>query len=178
MKSFFFIFTFMNKLEIKDLLFDLISENKKTLFEKNGVERTRHMTLVLENIFQPHNASAVIRSCDCFGIQDVHIIENHNRFEVSKDIALGSNKWLNIYNYNKKENNTADCLNHLKNKGYRIIATTPHINDSTIDKLPIDKPFALVFGTELTGLSDKALKWQMISLKYQCMGSPKVLIFL
>ena len=113
------------------------------------------MTVVLEDIYQRHNASAVLRSCDCFGVQDVHIIENRNEYNISSDVAVGSDKWLNIKKYNELENNTLAAINSLKKSGYRIIATTPHTNDVTLDTFDIDKgKFAIFFGAELPGLSD------------------------
>lgn len=112
------------------------------------------MTIALEDLYQPHNASAVLRSCDIFGIQDIHIIENKNAYTVNKDIALGAPKWLNLHKYRHAENNSLDCILKLKEKGYRIIATTPHEKECDLECLSIDKPFALFFGTELTGISD------------------------
>jgi len=135
-----------------------ISDHKRALFDEILQNRTRHVTVVLENIFQPHNASAVLRSCDCFGVQDVHIIENGNTYETSPGIDMGSSKWLSLYRYNQEKNNTIQTLQSLKKKGYKIIATTPHTNDCLIADLPIEQPFALVFGTELTGLSDLAMQ--------------------
>lgn len=138
--------------------YEHISENKKDKFETIIKDRTRHITVVLENIFQPHNSAAVLRSCDCFGIQDVHVIENENTYAPNKEIDMGSSKWLNIHRYNQAEQNTMDCLNQLKNKGYKIVATTPHTNDCSIEELPLDQPIALLFGTEATGLTKTALE--------------------
>ncbi|MEI6455347.1 MAG: RNA methyltransferase [bacterium] len=135
-----------------------ITPERWAKFEQIIGLRTRYMTIVLEDIYQSHNASAVLRSCDCFGIQDVHIIENINKYQVNPDVALGSSKWLTLEKYNKSDNNTADCLDHLKKCGYGIYCTTPHENDHTPETLPLNQPFALVFGTELAGLSGKALE--------------------
>ena len=148
----------VKKQQLYSFLSGFISENKKNKFEEIILQRTRHLTVVLEDIFQPHNASAVLRSCDCFGIQDVHIIENNNKYEINPDVALGSSKWLSLYKYHAVENNTLDCLQHLKDSGYRIIATTPHKKDHTPEGLPLDEKIALVFGTELEGLTPKALE--------------------
>lgn len=137
--------------------YEHISENKHDLFEKIALDRTRHITIALENLFQPHNAAAVLRSCDCFGIQDVHIIENDNKYAPNKEIDMGSSKWLNLYKYNQLENNTVSCINSLKDKGYQIIATTPHTDDCSIEDLDLSKPTALLFGTEATGLTQEAL---------------------
>lgn len=140
--------------ELINYLSQFISEKRRATFDEVIHFRTRYLTVVLEDIYQPHNASAVLRSCDCFGVQDIHIIENKNAYTVNPDIALGSSKWLTLKKYNKSENNTLSCINELKAKGYKIVATTPHKDDYTIETLPIDKPIALIFGTELTGISD------------------------
>lgn len=121
-------------------------------------ERTRHLCVVMEDIYQPHNASAVLRSCDCFGIQDVHIIENRNAYRVNPDVALGASQWLNLVKYNEKENNTAECLQKLKSEGYRLVATSPHDEDCLLEELPVGQKTALLFGTELKGLSEEALE--------------------
>ncbi len=149
--------SFEKKLELLKYLKSFVSENKNKLFSKIILDRTRHITIVLEDIYQPHNASAVLRSCDCFGIQDVHIIENKNEYNVNPDVALGSTKWLTLHKYNSKNNNTLDCLAELKENGYRVVATTPHGNAQNLEELPLDNKIALVFGTELGGLSDLAL---------------------
>lgn len=129
-----------------------------TRFETVASERTRHLTVVLEEIYQPHNASAVLRTCDCFGIQDVHIIENRNRYQVNPDVALGASKWLDMVRYRDGEESTLNCLNALKSKGYRIVATTPHTDSHTPETLPLDQKTALVFGTELEGLTPQVLE--------------------
>ena len=112
-----------------------------------------HLQIVVEDLYQGHNASAVLRSCDCFGVQYVHFIENKNTMKVNNEIALGAESWVSIKKYNGEENNTKACLQKLKQEGFRIVATTPHTNDVTIDKLPVDKKMALVFGTEIDGIT-------------------------
>ena len=119
--------------------------------------RTRHLTMVMEDIYQSQNASAVLRSCECFGVQDVHIIENRNTYEINPDVALGSSKWLSLFKYNQKDFNTTACLAGLKSQGYRIVATSPHKDDCLLEELPVDRKTALVFGTELDGLTDEAM---------------------
>ncbi len=144
-------------IDLRDYLFEFISENKKKLFQKNIENRMRHLTIVLENIYQPHNASAVLRSCDIFGVQDVHIIENDNKYTLSEEVAMGSSKWLNMYKYSQDEENTLSCFQHLREEGYTIVATTPHNNDMLLDELPIDQKTALVFGAEVNGISQLAI---------------------
>lgn len=140
--------------ELIDYLSQFVSDTRKEKFEQVLNYRTRHITIALEDLYQPHNASAVLRSCDIFGIQDIHIIENKHAYTVNKDIAMGSPKWLNIHKYRKEEDNTLDCINKLKAKGYRIVATSLHEKGYEIKDLPVDKPLALFFGTELTGISE------------------------
>lgn len=131
-----------------------VSDRRRSRLQEVLAERTRHMTVVLEDVYQAHNASAVLRSCDCFGVQDVHFIENRNTFKISEDVSMGSTQWLSIKKYNEEENNTVKCLQELKSKGYRIVATTPHKDDCNIAELDVTKPFALVFGTEIDGITE------------------------
>ncbi|MCB9230743.1 MAG: RNA methyltransferase [Bacteroidia bacterium] len=145
--------------EITEHLEGFITDNKRNKIASVLENRTRHLTVVLEDIYQPHNASAVLRSCDCFGVLDVHIIENKNEFNPNPDVDMGSSKWLNLHHYNKEGvHNTVDCLQTLKARGYRVCATSPRPGSHNIASLPLDQPVALVFGTELKGLSDTAFE--------------------
>lgn len=138
-------------------LTNMVSEHKQNLFKQVIAQRTRHLCVVLEDIYQSQNASAVLRSADCFGVQDVHIIEKRNEYTINPDVALGSSKWLSLYKYNTHENNTLAAYKRLKEKGYTIVATTPHTNDINIQDWDMSKKTALVFGTELQGLSEEAI---------------------
>jgi len=113
---------------------------------------------MLENIYQPHNASAVLRSCDLTGVQDIHIVEGKNKYTVNPHVAMGSAKWLNIFKYDEERDNTLKTIKHLKKQGYKIVATTPHRESFSPEDLVLDDKIALLFGTELTGLSDTAIK--------------------
>lgn len=142
---------------LMDFLYPFITEERKKRFDDVLENRTRYMTVVLEDIYQPHNASAVLRSCDLTGVQDVHIIENRWVYDINPDIVVGSTKWLNLHKYNQSDFNTPEAFETLRSQGYNIVATCPHKNDYTPETLPLDKPIALVFGTEKTGISDYAL---------------------
>ncbi|WP_439129640.1 TrmH family RNA methyltransferase [Polaribacter sp.] len=135
-----------------------LTEKRKNLFKTILENRTRHFTVVLEDIYQPHNASAVVRTCDIFGIQDVHTIENKYNNKVSRHVAKGSQKWLNHYRYKSDGDNTKACLDDLKSKGYQIIATTPHNNSCFLQDFDISKKSAFVFGVEAEGVSDYVLE--------------------
>lgn len=146
------------KHKLYNFLFSIITEERKAIFEKVLNYRTRHITVMLENIYQAHNASAVLRSCDLSGIQDVHIVEGTNKYNVNPQISMGSAKWLNLYKYSEKKDNTIKTIQHLRKQGYKIVATTPHKDCFGPNELPLDNKIALLFGTELTGLSDVALE--------------------
>ena len=144
--------------KVLEEFYDVVSESKQEMYDHIASQRTDYLTVVLENIHQEHNASAVLRSCDCFGIQNLHVIEKNNRYKVQRDIALGAGRWVDVFNYDQGEQPTKDCLLKLKNKGYKIVATTPHERDVTIHELPINQPIALVFGTEKKGISQEVIE--------------------
>ena len=100
-------------------LSQFVAEERLDLFEKVLENRTHYITVVLEDIYQTQNASAVLRTCDCFGLQDIHIIENQNRFKVNARVTHGSAKWVNLHRYKTLQNNTPDALAALKAQGYR-----------------------------------------------------------
>ena len=135
-----------------------VTNKRKELFKTVLDQRTRHFTLVLENIYQQHNSSAVVRSCDIFGVQDVHVIENTYSSKVSRHVARGSQKWLTFHRYKKDTNNTADCFAKLKQDGYQIIATTPHNDSCYLNDFDISQKSAFVFGVEKEGVSDYVMQ--------------------
>ena len=169
-------------MELKKYRQDLIShlsefatENRAALFQRIVEQRTRYFTVVLEDIYQSQNASAVLRTCDCVGIQDVHIVEESNEYEINPDVSVGSNQWLNMNLYcegkadpqltnNRRPglsggSNIVKAANNLKKAGYRIVATSPHKEGATPENFRLeDGPAALLFGTELSGLSEAALE--------------------
>lgn len=150
-------------------------------------QRTRHLTVVLEDIYHAPNASAVIRSCECFGIQDLHVIENTKLYEPNTDVVRGAAKWIDMHRYRssverekiatedvsgtKQGNNTATCLSHLKNAGFKIVATTLQgDNAMTPEELPLTAPIALCFGTEALGLSETVYDMADYTLKIPMYG--------
>jgi tRNA (guanosine-2'-O-)-methyltransferase len=140
--------------ELVDYLSGFLLPRRVELFDKVLSMRTKYITVALEDIYQPQNASAVLRSCDCLGIQDVHIIEENNEYRTDREVAMGSSKWLNLMRYNNQEAPTRAAIKHLKENNYRIVATCPNTNDTPLQDFDITKgKVALFFGTELTGLS-------------------------
>ncbi|MDA3810252.1 MAG: RNA methyltransferase [Spirochaetaceae bacterium] len=121
--------------------------------------RTDYLTVVLEDLHYSQNASSVIRHCDAFGVQNIHIIENRNKFKLKNHAVRGTVKWISLNFYNEKKQNSLDTINSLKSKGYRIIATSPRPGGSTPATLKLESgKAALFFGNERDGLSDEILK--------------------
>ncbi len=144
----------MKDTQLLNYLLSFLTDNRKSKFEKILAQRTRHLTVVLEDIYQKHNTSAVVRNCDVFGIQDLYIIENKYNSYVSNQVAKGAQKWIDFHEYNQHEYNTERCINTLRDKGYQIIATTPHNDSCLVQEFDISKKSALVFGVEKEGVSD------------------------
>jgi tRNA (guanosine-2'-O-)-methyltransferase len=150
----------MDKMTDKGLiqyLSEFATSKRLKRFNEVLAHRTRYITVVLEELYQQHNASAVLRTCDCFGIQDVHIIEGKNKFNVNDSIAMGASKWLSIHKYKMSEMKMADTISHLKQNKYRIVATVPDSEAVPLNKFDLQKgKIALLFGTELNGLSEES----------------------
>jgi len=146
-------------IKLNHYLESFITDNRKLLIDRNLLYRTRYLTVVLEDIYQTQNASAVIRSCDCFGIQDVHVVENRNEFTLHPDVVRGASQWVSVHRYNQESNNTIAALQELKNQGYRIVATSPHKGGVMLPDFDLTKgKAAIVFGTERQGISEDVVK--------------------
>ncbi|SHI61852.1 TrmH family RNA methyltransferase [Flavobacterium terrae] len=143
-----------------------ISENRKEGFKRVLANRTKHFTVVCEDVYQLHNTSAVMRSCEVFGIQELNVVEQKFGKKIDKEIALGAEKWVDINRFS----NIQDCIDDLKDKGYQIIATTPHENDCMLEDFDITKPSAIFFGTERHGLSEEVIQQADGYLKIPMVG--------
>lgn len=150
----------LNNIEINDeflkYLKEFVTPQRVERFEQVIARRLAHLHLALEDIFQGHNASAVLRTSEALGIQNVYVIEKNNQFVPNDEIALGAEKWINIHHF-KGENSINECIAEMKSKGIRIYATSPHYDGYTPANVPIDQPLAILFGTEKDGLSKEAL---------------------
>ena len=144
----------MIDIEYLSFLENILTDNRRERFLDVLAKRTKHFTLVVEDVFQMHNTSAVMRSCEVFGIQELNVIEQRYGKSIDKEIAMGAQKWVDINQYDS----VSSCISSLKNKGYQIIATTPHENDCLLEDFDISKPSALFFGTERDGLSPEILE--------------------
>lgn len=143
--------------EHMEYLSQFMSERRIEVLEQVLGERTEYVTVCLENIYHAQNASAVLRSCEAFGIQRVHAIEELLPFEPNRGIVRGTDKWLDIERHGEK-GATVNLINRLKSEGYRIVATSPHSSGIRPEEFDITKGKAAVFiGTEKHGLSEEAL---------------------
>ncbi|MBD0824372.1 TrmH family RNA methyltransferase [Aestuariibaculum marinum] len=130
-----------------------LTDSRREKFHKVLEQRTKHFTVATEDVYQLHNTSAVIRSCDVFGIQEVNIVEERNSKRIDREIAMGAQKWVDLNRYHTVK----DCIADLKQKGYQIVATTPHTNDCELHEFDATKKSCFFFGRETEGLSDEVL---------------------
>ena len=134
-------------------------------------QRTRHLTVVAEDFHDPHNASAILRTCEGLGIQDIHVVENFNTFKPRRGAASGSEKWITLHHYcDEQHDNTLACLDKLRSQGYLVVATTPHANAYPPEAIPLDQKLAIVLGSERYGVSDRALHEADLQLKIPMVG--------
>lgn len=144
----------MVDLDYLNYLEGFLTENRKERFLKVLETRTNHFTVAMEDVFQLHNTSAVMRSCEVFGIQQLNVVEEKFGKRIDKEIAMGAQKWVDVNRFES----ISDCLDAVKAKGYRIIATTPHQDDCLLADFDITEPAALFFGTERDGLSPEVIE--------------------
>jgi len=150
--------TTFQKIALTAYFSQFISQARKDTIERILTLRTKYVTVVLEDIFQSQNGSAVIRTCECMGLHEIHIIENKSHYDLNTKVLKGANKWMNLVKHNLKgQNNTELCFNQLRDKGYKILATDPSEDGVSIDDISIDQKIAIVLGNELNGLSDYAI---------------------
>ena len=140
-------------LKLLEHLEDILTPQRRALFQKVIEQRTNHFTVVTEDVYQLHNTSAVVRSCDVFGIQNLHVVEEVNLKRIDREIAMGAQKWVDVNRYTS----TADCIQSLRKNDYKIIATSPH-KGHPVQDFDISQPAAFFFGTEKKGLSEEVLK--------------------
>ncbi len=144
----------MGNYDLLAYLEGFISTQRKQRFETVLEKRTKYITVAMEDVFQLHNTSAVIRSCEVFGIQEAHVIEGRFGKRLDKNIAMGAEKWVDVHRHPE----AATCIGHLKDLGYQIIATTPHNDSCLLADFEITQKTALFFGTEKEGLSEGVLQ--------------------
>lgn len=156
----------MTDLKLLHYLEEFVSEKRKQRFQDVLSQRTNFITVAVEDVYQMHNTSAVIRSCESFGIQQAHLIEGRYGKRLDKEIAMGAQKWVDIHRYT----NSIEAIEALKNKGYRIVATSPHATSSQLQDFKLQNKIALFFGTETKGLSNTVLDRADLLLRIPTVG--------
>ena len=156
----------MIDLKLLEYLETYLTDSRREKFNKVLSQRTKHFTVATEDVYQLHNTSAVIRTCDVFGIQEVNIIEERNSKRIDREIAMGAQKWVDLNRYHSVN----DCINDLKQRGYQIVATSPHTNDCELDAFDITKKSCFFFGRETEGLSEEVLNAADCYLKIPMVG--------
>lgn len=149
----------MTPTEIISILSPYVSEHKQALLDEVSQRRTRHLTLVFEDIERPHNISAVLRTAECMGIQDVHFIRNRNDYKLNPGISKGAAKWLTLHHHRDAltgRENLENAFAQLRADNYRILATSLDESAVSIHDVQPDQPTAIVFGTEDRGISAEA----------------------
>jgi tRNA (guanosine-2'-O-)-methyltransferase len=132
-----------------------VRAERQARFAEVLARRTRRITVVLEDMYGAHNIAAVLRTCDAFGIQDVHVIEDNTEFQPEPEIALGSQKWLTLHQYREQPDPRRACCAALRDAGYRLLAVTPHAEAQPPEEVDVSRPCALLFGTEKEGLTEE-----------------------
>lgn len=143
-----------------------VTRERQERFAEVLAWRTKYITVALEDVFQMHNSSAVIRSCEVFGIQEAHLVEARFGKRLDKNIAMGAQQWVDTYSYSSSK----ACIESLRERGFKIVATTPHTDAGLLENFRIDSPLALFFGTEKEGLSDSVLREADVKLKIPMVG--------
>ncbi len=156
----------MIDLKLLEHLESYLTATRKQRFDAVLSQRTKHFTVATEDVYQLHNTSAVIRSCDVFGIQEVNIIEERNTKRIDKEIAMGAQKWVDLNRYQT----VRECISDLRAKGYQIVATTPHANDCELHDFDVTKKSCFFFGRETEGLSQEVLTMADCYLKIPMVG--------
>jgi len=156
----------MIDLKLLEHLETYLTEHRLQRFHKVLSQRTKHFTVTTEDVYQLHNTSAVIRSCDVFGIQEVNIVEERNTKRIDREIAMGAQKWVDLNRFNS----VGDCITDLKQNGYQIVATTPHIDDCELHEFDVTKKSCFFFGRETEGLSQEVLNQADCFLKIPMSG--------
>ena len=156
----------MVDLDLLAYLESFVSEERKARFQEVLSKRTNFITVVTEDVFQVHNTSAVIRSCDVFGIQTAHLIEERFGQRLDKNIAMGAQQWVDVHSYKR----ASDCLKYLRSKGYTLVATTPESGAIPLEDIALTSPIALCFGTEKEGLSEEVMDQADIKLRIPMVG--------
>lgn len=159
------------QLAVIEYLENFVTPERQARIDAVLTQRTRYLTVIVEDLHDAHNASAILRTCEALGIQDVHVVENFNTFKPRRGAASGSDKWLTLHRYNQSSvDNTQACLARLRSQGYRLVATTPHAKALPPEAVPLDQKLAILVGSERYGVSQIGLQTADLRLQIPMAG--------
>ncbi len=143
----------MARSEATEVMSRSILPRRMQRLEQVVAGRTRRLVVVLENLHDSHNLSAVLRSAEGFGVQEVHVVETGGPLEIAPKITQGCHKWLDIYSYP----DAASCVDHLHARGFELWAAALEPGAASLTDIDFSRPVALVLGNEKLGLTRELL---------------------
>jgi tRNA (guanosine-2'-O-)-methyltransferase len=131
-------------------LFPQVERSRVERMVQVATRRLSSVTLAVENLWDTHNVSAVLRSAEGLGLMDVHVVEHPQRFKKHRGITHGADRWLNVHRYSS----ATQVLDHLSEAGFLICAADVGAGCVPVTEVPVDRPLAVVVGSEKDGLSE------------------------
>ena len=155
--------------EIYDYLQQFLTEERLSKIEHFSKESSDFVLPVMEDVYQFRNAAAIVRSVEACGFHHVVALEEENVFNPNLKVTKGAETWVQV----EKMPNNLDSLKEIKSRGYRILAVSPEKNATMLPDYEVKEPIALVFGTELEGVSDEILDFADETLAIPMFGFTK-----
>ena len=155
--------------EIYDYLQQFLTDERLSKIEHFSKESSDFVLPVMEDVYQFRNAAAIVRSVEACGFHHVVALEEENVFNPNLKVTKGAETWVQV----EKMPNNLDSLKEIKSRGYRILAVSPEKNATMLPDYEVKEPIALVFGTELEGVSDEILDFADETLAIPMFGFTK-----
>lgn len=130
----------------------MVSDERAARIDAVLDARLTSVSVALEDLYDPHNGAATLRTCEAFGLQDLHAIEVDHRFSANKGITKGCDRWLDLHRWP----DPVSCVTSLRDRGFRVLATAPDA-PVDIDDVDVSTPLAILFGNEHHGVTDRAV---------------------
>jgi tRNA (guanosine-2'-O-)-methyltransferase len=137
-----------------DLLQDILLPQRVERLKEVLANRVTSITLVLENLHKDYNISAILRTCESFGVQDVHVVPQPGEGKVFRTVTQGCHKWLTIH----RHKDVSSCFKVLKAKGFRILAGGFGGDALPLEGADFSGSVALVFSNELEGANPEVVE--------------------
>ncbi|WP_374450815.1 TrmH family RNA methyltransferase [Cloacibacterium normanense] len=155
--------------ETFDYLKQFLTDERLSKIEHFSQESSDFVLPVMEDVYQFRNAAAIVRSVEACGFHHVVALEEENVFNPNLKVTKGAETWVKV----EKMPNNLDSLKEIKNRGYKILAVSPENNATMLPDYEVNEPIALVFGTELEGVSDEILDFADETLAIPMFGFTK-----